>query len=181
MFNYSASLLCWPSFMFEPVTFRLLSQRLPAFPQQPIFKSHSTGNGNFLFQHYFKEYKLYVLCMEILHMKKYKCINFVDNNSDSFSEGYSCTLYSTNLLLYFFWLRNCVYRRKTLWNLIGGFEDRALLKCYFFSWSLWQSLCSLIQNLHKFYNQLHFHLNRTCIPTWRQFFFQILKWNTEKT
>jgi amino acid permease len=55
-----------------------------------------------------------VLSVEILHMEKYKYINFVVVTLDCFSEGYSYALYSTNLLLDLFWIRNCLHRRKAL-------------------------------------------------------------------
>lgn len=67
----------------------------------------------FLFQHYFK---VSISCM--FYLWKYfiwRSINILIlcNNSDCFSEGYSYTLYSTNLLLDFFWIRNYLHRRKT--------------------------------------------------------------------
>jgi len=114
--------------VYSPIGFpRNLSNRSSNHSQQVMII--------FLFQHYFKES---ISCM--FYLWKYfmwRSINILIlyNNSDCFTEGYSYTLYSTNLLLDFFWI-NYLHRRKTLWNLIGSFGDRVLLKCYFFCWSL---------------------------------------------
>ena len=92
--------------VYSPIGFpRNLSNRSSNHSQQVMII--------FLFQHYFKES---ISCM--FYLWKYfmwRSINILIlyNNSDCFTEGYSYTLYSTNLLLDFFWI-NYLHRRKTL-------------------------------------------------------------------
>jgi hypothetical protein len=102
--------------VYSPIGFpRNLSSRSSNHSQQVMV--------TFLFHLYFKQFISCVYCLKILHMEKYECINSVDNNSDCCSEGYLCTLHSTNLLLDFFWIRNCIYteRKHYVLCIISGF------------------------------------------------------------